>query len=94
MNVGDEALVRVRGVIDRVTGEGKTVAQLDQSVHEIFPVAVSPTEGIILREWITREGVSNTIEIGLAYAISALFMHIRMVYGHQGASIWPANVRF
>jgi predicted O-methyltransferase YrrM len=82
----DDALIRMRKVIERVTGDGKTVADLDNSVHKIFPVAISPTEGNVLRDWIRREGVSNTIKIGLAYGISALFIcEGLLLNGHKDA---------
>ena len=40
----------------------------------LFPVAVSADEGEALREWVIRERAANTIEIGLGYGISALFV--------------------
>lgn len=71
---GDDALTRLRLVIDRLIRNGRTVARLDNSDHEIFPVAVSAAEGQSLREWVIREKVARTIEIGLAYGLSALFV--------------------
>jgi predicted O-methyltransferase YrrM len=70
----DDVLARLRAVTERVTRDGKAIADLDQSVHEIFPVAVTAAEGNVLRDWIIREEVANTIEIGLAYGISALYI--------------------
>lgn len=71
---GDDALARLRQVIDRLIRDGRIVARLDNSDHEIFPVAVSAAEGQSLRDWIVREKVARTIEIGLAYGLSALFV--------------------
>lgn len=65
---------RVRQVMDRLVTEGTAVAGSDGTIHTLFPVAVSAAEGEALREWVTREGAVRTIEIGLGYAISTLFI--------------------
>jgi predicted O-methyltransferase YrrM len=65
---------RVRRVIERLALEGRATALFDDSDHQIFPVAASVAEGGELRNWIVREGASRTIEIGLGYAISTLFV--------------------
>jgi predicted O-methyltransferase YrrM len=44
-------------------------------VHRLFPVAVDAAEGEALREWVARERATRTIEIGLGYGISALFVY-------------------
>jgi predicted O-methyltransferase YrrM len=64
----------VRRVIDRLVHEGTTVARLDGTTHDLFPVAVSPVEGEAVRVWVMRERAARTIEIGLGYGISALFV--------------------
>jgi predicted O-methyltransferase YrrM len=64
---------QVRRVIERLIRDGTAVAA-DGSVHTLFPVAVSPAEGEALREWVAREGARETIEIGLGYGMSALFV--------------------
>jgi predicted O-methyltransferase YrrM len=66
------ARCRVRGVIERLVRDGTAVASYDETLHRLFPVAVSAAEGEALREWVLREGASQTIEIGLGYGISAL----------------------
>jgi predicted O-methyltransferase YrrM len=43
-------------------------------VHSLFPVATSAAEGEALRSWVTREAATQTIEVGLGYGISALFI--------------------
>jgi predicted O-methyltransferase YrrM len=53
--------VRIRGVIERMTREG-----------DIFPVSITPDEGIALRDWVLRERPGCPIEIGLANGFSAL----------------------
>ena len=63
---------RVRSVIERLVAEGSVVARSDGTKHSVFPVAVSPVEGEVLRKWVAREDASQTIEIGLGYGFSAL----------------------
>lgn len=40
----------------------------------MFPVGISVAEGEALRDWVVGEAASHTIEVGLAYGISALFI--------------------
>ena len=61
-------------MIERLVRDGTAVAESDGSVHTLFPVAASTAEGEALREWVKREGANQTIEIGLGYAISTLFV--------------------
>jgi predicted O-methyltransferase YrrM len=61
-------------VIDSLVRDGKAVARSDGTVHSLFPVAASAAEGEALRTWVTREAATHTIEIGLGYGISALFV--------------------
>ena len=65
---------RVRGVIDRLVRDGTAVARADGSVHELFPVAASGAEGEALRDRVVQEGATRTIEVGLGYGLSALFV--------------------
>jgi predicted O-methyltransferase YrrM len=71
---GGAALRQMRQVIERLVRDGTAVARSDGSVHTLFPVAVSAAEGEALRAWVRREGAAHTIEIGLGYGISALFV--------------------
>jgi predicted O-methyltransferase YrrM len=64
----------VRDVIERLVRDGTAVARSDGTVHDLFPVAVSAAEGEALRDWVRREEATRTIEIGLGYGISALFI--------------------
>jgi predicted O-methyltransferase YrrM len=64
----------VRQVIERLVRDGTVAARSDGTVHRLFPVAVGAAEGEALREWVSREGATRTIEIGLGYGISALFV--------------------
>ena len=65
---------RLREVIEGLTADSTIVAALDGSTHKVFPVAVDLAEGEALRNWVSREGAVHTIEIGLGYAISALYI--------------------
>jgi predicted O-methyltransferase YrrM len=65
---------RVRDVIERLVRDGSAVARSDGSVHQLFPVAIGPAEGMALRNWVKREGARRTIEVGLGYGLSALFI--------------------
>jgi predicted O-methyltransferase YrrM len=70
-----EADIRaVQAVIDRLVSETTAIARLDGSMHAIFPVATSVAEGEALRGWVVRERARRTIEVGLGYAISTLFI--------------------
>jgi predicted O-methyltransferase YrrM len=68
------ALGQVRRVIERLVHDGTVVARSDGTVHDLFPVAVGAVEGEALRAWVVRERAARTIEIGLGYGISALFL--------------------
>jgi len=70
----DVALARTYAVIDRLVGLGTAVAASDGSEHSLFPLAVPVAEGRRLRDWVVREGAARTIEIGLGYGLSALFV--------------------
>jgi predicted O-methyltransferase YrrM len=61
-------------VIDRLIRDGSTVAVSDGSTHDVRAVAISAGEGEALREWVVREKASRTIEIGLGYGVSALYI--------------------
>jgi predicted O-methyltransferase YrrM len=64
---------RLRQVIERLLRDG-TVAAQDGTTHQVFPVGITRAEGEALRAWVIREQAMCTIEIGLAYGVSALFI--------------------
>jgi predicted O-methyltransferase YrrM len=64
---------RLRQVTERLLSEGNVVAQ-DGTTHQVSPVGITRAEGEALRAWVIREQAMCTIEIGLAYGISALFI--------------------
>jgi predicted O-methyltransferase YrrM len=68
------AVRQVRNVIERFIREGTAVARSDGSVHNLFPTAIDANEGEALRRWVSQEAAQRTIEIGLGYGISALFL--------------------
>jgi predicted O-methyltransferase YrrM len=81
-----QARRQVRQVIERLLADGTVVARSDGTVHRLFPVAVGAAEGEALREWVVREGAARTIEIGLGYGISALFICEGLLSGGRVAA--------
>jgi len=67
-------LGRIRQVIDHLVRHRTAVARSDGSIHTLFPVAIGAAEGAAIRSWVVREQAARTIEIGLGYGISALFV--------------------
>ena len=65
--------MHTRRVIDRLIRDG-TTASADGTHHAVFPVAVSAAEGEALKRWVVREKATCTIEVGLGYAVSALYI--------------------
>ena len=61
-------------MIERLVRDGTAVASSDGSVHDLFPVAVSVAEGEALRGWVIGEAATHTIEVGLGYGLSALYI--------------------
>jgi predicted O-methyltransferase YrrM len=69
-----EVIERIQAVLDGSLAEGSVVSRLDGSIHEVFPVAIGGAEGQALSEFVLREEATDTIEIGLGYGISTLFI--------------------
>jgi predicted O-methyltransferase YrrM len=65
---------QVRGVIARLVRDGTAIARSDGTVHDLFPIVVSAAEGEALRDWVLREQATRTVEVGLGYGISALYI--------------------
>lgn len=65
---------KVREVRERLISEGTVVARADGRNRQVFPVAISESEGLALRDWVRREGAVRTIETGLGFAVSTLFI--------------------
>ncbi len=64
---------QVEAVLSTVLENGRVVAA-DGSSHEIVPISIPRMEGDALRRWVEREDAVHTIEVGLAYGVSALFI--------------------
>jgi predicted O-methyltransferase YrrM len=64
---------RVRDVRERLVTNGTFVGR-DGRVHDLFPVAIGGEEGLALLNCVRRVGARRTLETGLGYAISALFL--------------------
>jgi predicted O-methyltransferase YrrM len=68
-----DAAARVRATIDRVVSDGRVVAA-DGSTRDVFPVAIPSREGEALRRWVLQERPVQTIELGLGYGVSTLYI--------------------
>jgi predicted O-methyltransferase YrrM len=68
------AMAQVRSVIDRLIAHGSMISERDGSTHDVRTVAISPGEGEALTRWVLREQATRTIEIGLAYGVSTLYI--------------------
>jgi len=60
---------------------------------ELFPVAIGPEEGIALRDCVVQEGARRTLEAGLGWAVSTLFILEGLLenggdIGHVAADPW------
>ena len=65
---------RVGTVIDRLLNDGSIISRADGTTHDVRTVAISEWEGEALTRWVTQEGANRTIEIGLGYGLSALYI--------------------
>jgi predicted O-methyltransferase YrrM len=63
----------LRSYIESVYRSG-TVTDSTGNIHHILPSAVPPEEGETLRELVVAEQASATLEVGLAYGLSTLFI--------------------
>jgi predicted O-methyltransferase YrrM len=68
-----DAAGRLRRVRERLVLDG------------LAPVAIGPEEGAALRGWVRREGARRTLETGLGYAISTLFICEGLLANGPGA---------
>lgn len=70
MNASD----RVCSTIARLLRDGAKVAGADAPTHDFRAVSISPGEGEALRRWVLRENATRTIEVGLGFGLSALYL--------------------
>jgi predicted O-methyltransferase YrrM len=68
-------LERVREVRERLLSDGR-----------LSPIAIGPAEGAALRDWVRREEARRTLEIGLGYAVSTLFVCEGLL--ENGGEVW------
>lgn len=61
-------------VLRRTIEQGSITPGPDRTTQEIFPIAIPAQEGEALQRWVEREHAVRTIEIGLAFGISTLFV--------------------
>jgi len=69
-----DRLAHLEDVLSRLLDSGAAVARRDGKLHSLFPVGIPSQEGEALRAWVKREDAVSTIEVGLGYGISALFI--------------------
>jgi predicted O-methyltransferase YrrM len=77
--------VLVEKVIARCFRHDKVIARSDGSVHELFPVGIPQAEGESLRRWVESEGATSTLEVGLGYGISTLFVCAGLLANGSGS---------
>jgi len=73
-------------VIERLIRDGTAVARSDGTVHNLFPIAITAAEGEALGSWVSSEGATRTIEVGLGYGLSALFICEALVSGGDSSA--------
>ncbi len=71
---GESAAAQLRRGIERLVRDGFVVARSDGSRHDVRAVSISTGEGEALRKWVMLEKATRTIEIGLGYGLSALYI--------------------
>ena len=57
----------------------------ERRAGDLFPVAIGPEEGSALREWVRRERAVRTLETGLGFAVSTLFICEALLRNGPGA---------
>lgn len=67
-------LERIRKVREKLTRDGTMIATKDGAEHDVRTVSITDNEGAALRDWIIREKAETTIEVGLAYGFSGLYV--------------------
>jgi predicted O-methyltransferase YrrM len=76
----------IEDVLRSLLDPESVMARLDGSPHTVLPVGIPPIEGEALQGWVVRSGAASTIEIGLGYGISALYICAGLLKNnHPGA---------
>jgi predicted O-methyltransferase YrrM len=64
----------IRELIDQLVEAKRVTARSDGSVRNLFPTSIGPREGEALRGWVEREHAAVTLETGMGFGLSALFI--------------------
>jgi predicted O-methyltransferase YrrM len=64
----------VREVRERLLAAETVVVHADGRPRDLFPNAIGSEEGSALRHWVRREGALRTLETGLGFGLSTLFI--------------------
>jgi predicted O-methyltransferase YrrM len=72
-DAADQPLL-IKAVLERLSSGGSVTARSDGSRHTPFPIAIPFGEGEGLCDWVKAEKCRRTIEVGLAYGVSTLFI--------------------
>jgi predicted O-methyltransferase YrrM len=64
----------LRSVREQLFREGTVTARRDGRSRDLFPIAIGEREGRALLAWVRNEGAARTLETGLGFAISTLFI--------------------
>lgn len=71
----DESIKQVRRVIKSLDRDGETqVFPKNANIPPFHTASIPTTEGESLSKWVTKEKAVKTIEVGLAYGFSALYI--------------------
>jgi predicted O-methyltransferase YrrM len=76
-------LEKIRDVRERLIKSG-SVVDSDGRCRELFPVAIGAAEGAALRDWVRNEGALRTLETGLGFAVSTLFICEALLANDRG----------
>lgn len=79
--MNDDPALTLATVTERVVATGSVVSLRSGHKHDIFPVAIPAVEGAALRDLVATEGARQTIEVGLGYGISGLFIVAGLLAG-------------
>jgi predicted O-methyltransferase YrrM len=72
--VHNAAVQQVRAVIESLDREGSTPINDGDAKADFRTVTITTGEGEALRKWVLSENATHTIEIGLAFGFSALYI--------------------
>jgi predicted O-methyltransferase YrrM len=76
----------VDAVLERLRRERSVVARTDGSIHNLDPVAIGAEEGEALARWVRDERAGRTLEVGLGYAVSTLYICGALVDSREPAA--------